>query len=244
MAATCCWGRSGLSSLTRALLEAEKRQCRALVRTGKKPQGIRYLSSCGILASRCPKLPRPASPTHIQGRTFLNLAAPLLGSKRIEYSESKVLGFSIEQMYDIVADVQNYKIFVPWCNRSKVLSCKKGVTRAELEVGFPPVVERYVSEISVIPLHQVRAVCCDGKLFNHLETVWRFSPGLSGRPDTCTLDFCVSFEFKSLLHSHLASVFFDEVVKQMVCAFEKQAGRIYGRQEVPLAAAAKLRAMR
>uniref|UniRef100_F6U2L8 Coenzyme Q-binding protein COQ10 START domain-containing protein n=1 Tax=Xenopus tropicalis TaxID=8364 RepID=F6U2L8_XENTR len=230
----------GAAALGRALLQAESRHCQGVTRAARKQHGNRYLSSCGILASQCPALPLPATPAQVPRRTFLNLAAPLLGSKRIEYSESKVLGYSIEQMYDIVADVANYKIFVPWCNCSKVLSCKKGVTRAELEVGFPPVVERYVSEISVIPRHQVRAVCSDGRLFSHLETVWRFSPGLSGRPDTCTLDFYVSFEFKSLLHSQLANVFFDEVVKQMVCAFEKQAARIYGRQVVP---AGKLRAV-
>ncbi|KAM4692309.1 coenzyme Q-binding protein COQ10 homolog B, mitochondrial-like [Rhinophrynus dorsalis] len=233
MAGNC--GRSA-SVLLRALLEAESRPCNAVIRRVRKNHGLRHLSSCGILASQCTKLPLPSA-VQTQTRSFLNLAAPLLGSKRMEYSESKVLGYSIEQMYDIVANVENYKIFVPWCNRSKVLSCRKGVTRAELEVGFPPIVERYVSEISVIPQHQVRAVCNDGKLFSHLETVWRFRPGLTGHPDTCTLDFYVSFEFKSLLHSQLATLFFDEVVKQMVSAFETQAARIYGQQSVPLRSA-------
>ncbi|KAG8446627.1 hypothetical protein GDO86_014181 [Hymenochirus boettgeri] len=224
--------RRSVSVVLRSLLEPRSRQCRSVIRGAKKQRqsGLCHLSSCGILATHCTKTPLPSP---VQTRTFLNLAAPLLGSKRMEYSESKVLGFSIEQMYEVVANVENYKIFVPWCNCSQVLSCKKGVTRAELEVGFPPIVERYVSEIYVIPLHQVRAVCRDGKLFSHLETVWRFGPGLPGQADTCTLNFYVSFEFKSLLHSQLANIFFDEVVKQMVCAFENQAAKIYGPQTAP-----------
>ncbi|XP_063816093.1 coenzyme Q-binding protein COQ10 homolog B, mitochondrial-like [Pseudophryne corroboree] len=229
------------SALLRALLDTESRQCHAVLRRVRNEESHRHLNSCGILSSQCTQLPL-FSPVHTQKRTFLSLAVPILGSKRMDYTESKVLGYSIGQMFDVVANVEDYKMFVPWCKRSKVLSRRNGVTCAELEVGFPPITEKYVSEISVIPQRKIRAVCNDGKLFSYLETVWQFSPGISGRPDTCTLDFYVSFEFKSLLHSHLATVFFDEVAKQMVTAFESQAARIYGKQIKPLRAT-KLRAV-
>ncbi|XP_068118052.1 coenzyme Q-binding protein COQ10 homolog B, mitochondrial-like [Hyperolius riggenbachi] len=217
------------SILLRALLESEGRPCQAVMRRAQQQQGLRHLKSCGILAFRCPRLPQHSSPVKVPKRSFLNLAAPFLGNKRMDYSESKELEYSVDQMFDIVAKVDDYKMFVPWCTSSKVLCSRGGVTRAELEVGFPPIVERYVSQITIQPQHQIRAVCNDGKLFRHLETVWRFSPGASGTPDTCKLDFYVAFEFKSVLHSHLATVFFDEVAKQMVKAFESQAAKVYGR---------------
>ncbi|KAM9843469.1 coenzyme Q-binding protein COQ10 homolog, mitochondrial [Aulostomus maculatus] len=224
------------SQLLRTLLDSCQVHA-AKVQRGKLQSGlnVRHLGSCGVLAVRRASLPVcPSTPISTPTRSFLNLAAPI-SSRRMEYTECRTLEYSPQQMYSVVASVDQYQHFVPWCKKSRLMKGRNGDVLAELVIGFPPIVERYTSEVTVVPNHQVRALCTDGTLFSHLETIWRFAPGSKDQPGSCKVYFYVSFEFKSLLHSQLASVFFDEVVKQMVCAFESRAAALFrNQQEAPL----------
>uniref|UniRef100_A0A8C9YB21 Si:ch73-141c7.1 n=1 Tax=Sander lucioperca TaxID=283035 RepID=A0A8C9YB21_SANLU len=203
--------------LFRALLEMSEAHSAKVARGNSKRANTRHLwGSCAALAARRASLPLcPAVPVSTPSRSFINLVAPI-STCRMEYTECRTLGYTLEQMYNVVASVDQYQHFVPWCTKSRVTKGRNGN------------IWRYTSEVTV-------AVCTDGSLFSHLETIWRFAPGANDQPDSCKVKFYVSFEFKSLLHSQLASVFFDEVVKQMVNAFESRAAVLYrNQQEAPL----------
>lgn len=149
--------------------------------------------------------------------------------KTKEYEGRKLIGFSMEQIYSVVADVQNYKHFVPFCKKSEVIFKKDDVLKANLVIGFPPINESYTSKVTMVKPHFVKAECSDGRLFNHLNTLWLFSSGLKNNAQTCVIDFSLSFEFKSIIHSHLSNLFFNEIVRQMENAFLAEAERRYGR---------------
>nr|CAD7464117.1 unnamed protein product [Timema tahoe] len=159
-------------------------------------------------------------------RAFIRL--PEITRKK-EYYGKKLVGYSMEQMYDVVSDVDNYTKFVPFCKKSQVYLKLTNRMKANLVIGFPPIKESYVSDITLVRPRLVKAECTEGKLFDYLQTVWKFSPGLQDVEQSCIIDFFVSFEFRSLLHSQLAHIFFNEVVRQMENAFLDEASNRYGK---------------
>lgn len=134
----------------------------------------------------------------------------------------------MDQMFEVVSDVDNYNKFVPWCKKSLVKQRSPGHLKADLIIGFPPINESYTSNVTLIRPHLVKAECMDGKLFHHLLTLWRFSPGLKREQQSCVVDFQITFEFKSAFHSHLSNLFFDQVARQMEGAFIREVGKRYG----------------
>uniref|UniRef100_UPI0037E88D95 coenzyme Q-binding protein COQ10 homolog, mitochondrial isoform X2 n=1 Tax=Semicossyphus pulcher TaxID=241346 RepID=UPI0037E88D95 len=181
------------SLLFKALLDVSEAHAVKVARGNTKRANVRHLGSCGALAARRASLPLcPTIPTITPSRSFINLAAPII-TRRMEYTECRTLGYTPEQMYDVVASVDQYQHFVPWCKKSRVIRGPNGNVQAELEIGFPPIVERYTSEVTCVPNHQVRAVCTDGSLFSHLETIWRFAPGAKDLPNSCKVDFYIAF---------------------------------------------------
>ena len=135
-------------------------------------------------------------------------------------------------MYTVVADVENYYKFVPFCKKSMVYSKKDGFLKADLVIGFPPLNERYTSNVTLVKPSLVRAECTDGRLFSYLLNHWRFSPGVKDIPQSCVIDFAVSFQFKSAIHSQFANFFFDQLVIQMEKAFIDEAEERYGKPAI------------
>ena len=68
------------------------------------------------------------------------------------YSEQRIVGYSCEQMFSVVSEVERYHSFVPWCKKSVVKKSKKSDEQfvAELIVGFPPFGESYTSTVTLV----------------------------------------------------------------------------------------------
>lgn len=143
--------------------------------------------------------------------------------------------YSPGQMYSIVADVANYKDFVPWCLDSRVLTIKESTSsmeaEAELTVGYSLFREKYVSQVSLIPNESVVAVSKQTNLFEYLRTTWGFQKGKD--PNTCWVSFQLEFHFKNALYNRVSDLFFQDIVNNMVAAFEKRSSVVYPHRGLP-----------
>ncbi|EGN93078.1 hypothetical protein SERLA73DRAFT_116526 [Serpula lacrymans var. lacrymans S7.3] len=163
------------------------------------------------------------------------------------YHEQKLFPFRRRQLYDIVADVQSYHRFVPYCTSSRILErrvAKSPVIEmdAELTVGFLAFKESYISKVTCKPYESVEAVASSSTpLFKTLTTTWRFHSASStsegkprststalddSEPTLVTLD--LAFAFSNPLHAAVSTTFFGQVSKLMVKAFEDRCIAVYG----------------
>nr|XP_021181308.1 coenzyme Q-binding protein COQ10 homolog A, mitochondrial [Helicoverpa armigera] len=165
-----------------------------------------------------------------QKRTFLSFPQ---NARTREYRGRQLVGHTMDQMFEVVSDVENYCNFLPWCKKSIVSKRNPRNLQADLIIGFPPINESYTSNVTLLKPHLVKAECLDGKLFHHMLTLWRFSPGLKREQQSCVIDFQITFEFRSAFHSHLSNLFFDQVARQMEGAFIKEVARRYGPASIP-----------
>lgn len=143
----------------------------------------------------------------------------------LSHVEQKILPYTPQQMFDLVAAVDQYKHFAPWCVASRINKWEgDNVFYADLIVGYKVFREKFSSKVILDPKKEITIEYQEGPLKN-LTNHWQFSKTPEGH---CLIDFSVEFEFKNGALQSLATMFFNEVVKRMIIAFEKRAEEVYG----------------
>jgi len=132
--------------------------------------------------------------------------------------------YTAQQMYDLVAGVERYPEFLPWCIGARILKREGDVLYAELIIGWKVLRERFSSKVILNPPYSVQFDYTNGPL-KYLHGDWRFSPAPQGGT---LVEFQVDFEFKSKALSLVMGGVFSELVHRMVGAYEARANQLYG----------------
>lgn len=143
----------------------------------------------------------------------------------LTHIEKKNLPYTPEQMFALVAAVDKYSEFAPWCIASRINSYESdNVFYADLIVGYKMFRERFSSKVILREPERIEIEYLKGPL-KHLKNHWHF---IREKDGSCTVDFSVEFEFKNSILHGIAKVFFNEVIRRMVGAFEMRAKQLYG----------------
>lgn len=145
------------------------------------------------------------------------------------HAERRVLRYSPKQLYDLVADIQRYPEFLPWCVAARIRKREANLVVADLVIGFKMIRERFTSRVTLDEAgRRIDVTYAEGP-FRYLNNHWHFEE----HQDGCTIDFYVDFEFRSRLLQKLIQPLFHEAVRRMVAAFEGRAQALYGDPDQP-----------
>jgi len=147
------------------------------------------------------------------------------------HSETRDLKYSCEQMFAVVADIERYPEFLPWCIgltvKSRTREGDVDVLIAEMTVAYHGVREHYTSRVRLDPkANTITAEHIEGP-FDHLDNRWSFAPGAGG----CRIRFEIDFAFKNWMLSALAGFAFEGAAKRMTDAFVRRAKHLYGKSK-------------
>ena len=140
------------------------------------------------------------------------------------HTERRVLPYSAEQLFDLVAAVDRYPEFLPWCRETRITRREGDVFHADMIIGFKAVRQRFSSRVETARPHGIDVAPTRGP-FRRLANRWRFTDLPGGG---CQVDFHVDFEFRSRLLRGLIGALFHEAARRMVAAFEGRARTLYG----------------
>jgi coenzyme Q-binding protein COQ10 len=145
------------------------------------------------------------------------------------HAETRKVPYSAQQMFDLVADVERYPEFLPWCYGARIRRREGNVLYADLLIGFRMLREKYTSKVELLRPNAINVEYHEGP-FRHLDNHWKFTDRPEGG---CVIDFYVDFEFRSRLLRTTMGFVFAEAVHLMVRAFESRARKIYGAAPAP-----------
>ena len=153
------------------------------------------------------------------------------------HAEQRILPYTPEQLFALVADIERYPEFLPWCVGARIRERKPDLIVADLIIGFRMFRERFTSRVALDPPRRIDVAYTEGP-FRYLNNHWVFEPMPDGG---CRIDFFVDFEFRSRVLQKIIGVLFHEAVRRMVSAFEGRARQLYG-EDKPVTGSAPQRA--
>ena len=142
-------------------------------------------------------------------------------------SVTRTVSWPARAMFDLVADIESYPEFLPWCVGARIENLRRDGEReildAELVLSFKAFRESYRSRVILDPDNLTIDVSNLEGFFRKLDSHWRFVPDGDG----CEVRFFIDFEFKSFLLRKTVGFAFNMAMQRVIYAFEERARSLH-----------------
>ncbi len=137
-------------------------------------------------------------------------------------------------MFALVADVEHYPEFVPFCRSLRVR--KRGQDEqgrdtfvCDMTIAYKLIHETFTTRVTLDrPALQILVDYLSGP-FHRLENRWSFRPAVEAG---CDVEFYLSYEFQSRALALVMGAMFEAVFRRFADAFERRADQIYAQRRV------------
>lgn len=138
--------------------------------------------------------------------------------------KSVFLGYSAEQMFTLVGQIEDYPKFLPWCGSAQVRQQEDLSHLATLAIHYHGVQQSFTTTNINTPSTSIKMKLIEGP-FKILDGTWTFK---YLRDDACKIDFDLHYEFSSKVLEQLIGPVFGVIANSLVDSFCKRAETIYG----------------
>lgn len=138
--------------------------------------------------------------------------------------KSVLLGYSAEQMFTLVDNIEDYPKFLPWCGGTEVRQRDGDKVIATLQINYHGVKQTFSTENVHSRPTSITMTLLEGP-FKHLHGTWTFK---ALREDACKIDFDLHYEFSSRVLEQVIGPVFNMIANSFVDSFCKRAEAVYG----------------
>lgn len=140
--------------------------------------------------------------------------------------KSALVPYSAEEMYALVADIESYGRFLPWCGGARILDRKPDAVTASIDIAYRGVRKTFTTRNHLVPGRQMELDLVDGP-FRHLHGHWRFEPL---DEHACKVSLDLNFDFSNRVLQLAVGPVFSSIAGSLVDNFRERAEALYGKR--------------
>lgn len=137
---------------------------------------------------------------------------------------SVLVPHSAAQMFDLVADVEKYPQFMPWCGGTTVSHRNDAGMQASITIALAGFKQTFTTRNTHQYPHKIELELVDGP-FSMLKGEWIFTPLTE---DACKVIFTLQYEFSSRTLETLVGPIFNRIASSFIDSFTQRASNCYG----------------